>query len=205
MPRYVDPLTRRMEITSAAMRILARGGPQALTLKSLAEELGGSITLVTHFISNRAELFTAVVDDLTDSYDEELRKADEGLHGVERLWRLLLWLSPSGPDEIEAERARINLISHRHEHPSIDHFFDSMEERMRALLRDRLSGLVPDEDLDHAAGFLRAVTNGLTLSAVEHPDLWPADRVEQALRTAVRGLGLEAPASTDEADVAALA
>ena len=76
---------------------------------------------------------------------------------------------------------------------------------MRALLRDRLSGLVPDEDLDHAAGFLRAVTNGLTLSAVEHPDLWPAGRVEQALRTAVRGLGLEAPASTDEADVAALA
>ena len=74
MPRYVDPLTRRMEITSAAMRILARGGPQALTLKSLAEEMGGSITLVTHFISNRAELFTAVVDDLTESYDEELRK-----------------------------------------------------------------------------------------------------------------------------------
>ena len=207
LPRHVDPLTRRAEITSAAMRVLARGGPQALTLKSLAEELGGSITLVTHFISNRSELFTAIVDDLTDGYEEELRERDHGLAGVERLWRLLTWMTPSDTDEIEMERARITLISHRHEHPSIEHFFDAMEERMRALLRERLSGVVPDDDLDHATGYLRAVTNGLTLSAVEHPDLWPADRIEQTLRTAVRGLGLEAPAAgaTETPDVAALA
>lgn len=193
MPRYVDPIERRAEITAAAMRVLGRGGPQALTLKSLAEELGGSITRVTHFIANRSELFTVVTDDLIEGYVEELRKREHGAHGIDRLWSLLTWLAPETLEDVEREQARIALISHRQEHPSIEHFFEAMETMMRSLLRDRLAEVVSDDELEHATEFLRAVTNGITLSAVEHPDLWPPDRVEQALRTAVRGLGLEAP------------
>lgn len=195
MPRHVDPVERRAEITTAAMRVLGRGGPQALTLKSLAEELGGSVTLVTHFIANRKELFTALTDDLTEGYEEELERREEGARGVERLWSLVTWLCPMSKDEIEREQARVALISHRHEHPSIEHFFDAMESRMRSLLRNRLTEVVPADEVEHATEYLRAVTNGVTLSAIEHPDMWPPARAEQVLRTALRGLGLEAPPS----------
>ncbi len=97
MPRHVDPAQRRREITVAAVRILARSGPRSLTLKSLAEELGGSITLVTHFFSNREDLFSAVVQELTEGYDHELAEMEAGASPVERLRILLQWMVPRMP------------------------------------------------------------------------------------------------------------
>lgn len=190
MPRPIDVHARRLEITNAAIRILARGGTSALTLKSLAEELGGSITLVTHFFANRKELFVAVTDELIASYDLLMEELDQGLTGFDRLYAVLMVITPTTAGDIESEAGRIALVPHRREHESIEHFFEAMEVRMRSLLRDRLRGLVPDDELEDAVGYLRAVTNGLTLSAVEHPDVWTADKVEAALRTALLGLDL---------------
>jgi AcrR family transcriptional regulator len=190
LPRPIDQYQRRLDITNAAIRILARGGASALTLKTLADELGGSITLVTHFFSNRKELFVAITDELIATVETEIANADEGLVGYERLWRLLQWMTPSTPEDVESEAGRIALIWHRAEHPSIEHFFDAMEKIMRDLLRERLRDLVPDDEVEDAAAFLRAMTNGLTLSSVEHPDLWPVDAVERALTRALRGIGV---------------
>lgn len=190
MPRPIDVHARRLEITNAAIRILARGGTSALTLKSLAVELGGSITLVTHFFANRKELFVAVTDELIASYDLLMEELDQRLTGYDRLYAVLMVITPTTPGDIESEAGRVALIPHRGEHESIEHFFQAMELRMRSLLRDRLQGLVPDDDLEEAVLYLRAVTNGLTLSAVEHPEIWTADRIEASLRTALRGLDL---------------
>ncbi|MFG2044944.1 TetR/AcrR family transcriptional regulator [Dactylosporangium sp. NPDC048998] len=190
MPRPIDVHARRLEITNAAIRILARGGTPALTLKSLAEELGGSITLVTHFFATRKELFAAVTDELVTTYEPMLQELDEGASGPERIYNLLMWMVPSDAEDIETEAGRIALIPHRGEQQSIQYFFDAMEQRMRSLIRERLVGLVPDDELDSAVGFLRAMTNGITLSAVEHPDLWPAERVRTVVETALRGLGI---------------
>jgi len=194
MPRSVDPHARRLEITNAAIRVLARGGTQALTLKSLAEELGGSITLVTHFFTNRDELFVAITDELINSYDAMLDEAEQDLDAYARLRALLIWMSPITAEDVETETGRIALIWRRKEHESIGHFFDAMEDRMRSLLRRRLDGMVATDMLEEAVGYLRAVTNGLTLSAVEHPDLWPRERIEWVIDHALEGIGLK-PAS----------
>lgn len=190
MPRIVDPHARRQEISEAAIRVLARGGTQALTLKSLAEELGGSITLVTHFFANRDELFVAITDDMIASYDAMFDDTDDGVDAYGRLRSLLTWMSPFTAEDIAMETGRIALIWRRDEHESIAHFFTAMEQRMRSMLRRRLEGLVPTKDLDNAVAYLRAVTNGLTLSAVEHPDLWPPERIEWVIDRALDGLGI---------------
>lgn len=196
MPRVVDLHARRLEITYAAIRVLARGGTQALTLKSLAEELGGSITLVTHFFANRDQLFVAITDELISSYDAMLDDdPDDELDDYGRLRSLLTWMSPTTAEDVAMETGRIALIWRRDEHESIEHFFTAMEERMRSMLRERLQGLVPADDLDSAVAYLRAVTNGLTLSAVEHPDLWPREQVDWVLDRALAGLGVSPGAS----------
>ncbi|MEU9448890.1 TetR/AcrR family transcriptional regulator [Streptomyces sp. NPDC048277] len=199
MPRPIDHHERRLEIANAAIRILAAGGTQALTLKSLAKELGGSITLVTHFFSNRDELFVAITDELISSYDPLMEEVDHGEVGYDRLLNLLRWMVPTEEEDVTAETGRIALVPHRGEHDSIGHFFDAMEDRMRALLRERLRDLVPDDDLEPSVGYLRALTNGVTLSAVEHPDLWPPDRIEWVLERGLRGLGLPRPAGAPDA------
>jgi AcrR family transcriptional regulator len=190
MPRHVDHVQRRREISAAAIRILARGGPSALTLKSLAEELGGSITLVTHFFSTRAELFTALVDDLIVEYDAELAEIEEGADQLGRLKILVQWMLPLTADDIETEAGRIALIPQRGEHAGIDHFFDAMETRMRDLLRSHLQDLLPEREIDAAVALLRATTNGVVLSAVEHPDRWPRESQLAVVDAVFASLGL---------------
>lgn len=190
MPRYVDPAQRRRDITVAAVRILARSGPRSLTLKSLAEELGGSITLVTHFFSNREDLFAAVVQELTEGYDHELADLEAGASPAARLRILLEWMVPLNAEGIEAEAGRIALIPHRGDHESIDDFFNVMEERMRGLIRRHLEDVGAEIDLAFATSYLRATTNGLTLSAIEHPDLWPEKLQKQVLDVALSALGI---------------
>ncbi|VXB14259.1 TetR/AcrR family transcriptional regulator [Aeromicrobium sp. 9AM] len=191
MARHVDHVERKREIAQAAIRILGRGGTSALTLKSLAEELGGSITLVTYFFSSRAEIFAAVVDDLVAGWDEELAQLEEGADAVGRLKILLEWLLPLDPEDVANESGRIALIPHRGEHASIDRFFDVMEYRMRGLLRSHLMGLVPANELEAAVSLLRATVNGVVLSTVEHPNLWSRDDQLAVIDAAMRSLSLK--------------
>jgi len=195
MPRQVDHRQRRKDITAAAVRILSRGPTSQLTLRSLAEELGGSITLVTHFFANRDDLFVAIVDDLIAGYDAEIAKLEEGEDEVERLRTLLRWMVPSKRSDIERECGRVALIAHRAEHQHVQYFFDSMERRMRGLLQSHLRPLVPREELNASVDFLRATVNGIVLSAVEHPQRWPRARQFKTIDLALRGLGIEPTSS----------
>jgi AcrR family transcriptional regulator len=195
MPRQVDPVERRRQITSAAINILAAGGASALTLKSLAEELGGSITLVTHFFSSREDIFTAIVDDLANGFDAELEALEKGADAHGRLRILLEWMIPLAAEDVDQESGRIALISQRHTHQGIDHFFSVMESRVRGLLRSHLEPLVAESELPLYVDYLRALTNGLVLSSVEHPEIWTRERLVAVLDTSTRALGLQAPAS----------
>lgn len=195
MPRQIDPIERRRQITSAAINILATGGASALTLKSLAEELGGSITLVTHFFASREDIFTAVVDDLAESYDSELQTLEAGADAPGRLKILLEWMVPLSPQDVDQESGRIALISQRHTHQGIDHFFEVMERRVRGLLKSHLEAVVPEHDVPHYVDYLRALTNGLALSAVEHPEIWTRERVLGVIHRSISALGLEVTAA----------
>lgn len=54
--------------------------------------------------------------------------------------------------------------------------FRAMDTKVRTLLRLHLTDLVPPGDVERAVEFLRVATNGVALSVVEHPHLWPAER-----------------------------
>ena len=188
MPKYVDHAERRREITDAAVRILARGGASALTLRSLADELGGSITLITHFFASRDDLFSGIVDDLIATYRAELDELESGASPQDRLHILLRWMLPVDGDSTAREAGRIALVPHAGESSSIQRFFDVMEDTMRRLFAEHVAELDLGLDAELAAAYLRAVINGIVLSRVEHPDLWPEARQRAVLDIALYGL-----------------
>lgn len=194
MPKIVDHKTRRHDISVAAMRVLARNGPDGLTLRALARELNGSITLVTHFYADRQTLLEGIVDELSTNYDEDLASLPASDDPVESLRSYILWMMPMTPQEIEVERCRVALV-HSSENPSIARFFDAMETKARHAFRERLDGLIDAAEMDAAVDFLRALVNGAVLSAVEHPDLWTTERQRAVAERGLRGLGIVDAAS----------
>ncbi|MFE2317262.1 TetR/AcrR family transcriptional regulator [Streptomyces sp. NPDC059441] len=191
MPRHVDHEQRRRDIIDASRRILVSGGgPSALTIRAVAKELGGSITLVTHFFPTRPELMRAVVAEMIESYDTELAALEEGADAPTRLRILMRWLLPLAENDWAAEKGRIVLIAQREQEPSIGEFFTTMDTRIRDLLRRHVEPLVPAERVDVTIDLLRVLANGLVLSAVEHHHAWPQERQLAVLEEALAAYGL---------------
>ncbi len=177
MPRNVDRDERRREVTRAAIQLLAKRGPRGLTLRALADELGGSITLVTHFYPNRRALLDAITEQVIEDSTAELAAFDDqDLAPAERLRQFLIWLLPTTPDYIEMERGRVMLASETDAHFNVQKFYDTWESTTRGLIERYVTPLVPAEEKDFYVDLLRVIGNGVVLSAVEHPKTWTEDK-----------------------------
>lgn len=195
MPRPLDLPQRRRDITAIALRILSEVGLDGLTLKAIAVELGGSITLVTHIYPTRRDLLLGIAENLLDEYDAQLPELEAGAADrPERLRILLEWMLPRSDAGWSQERSRIVLLSDNETGPILA---SKMDLRMRALIREHLVGLVPADEVDEYVDLLRVVTNGIVLASVEHRFDWPAERQVKILHAALRRLDLlPAPSAT---------
>lgn len=199
MPRYVDHEARRQEIVAATERVLAERGMNGLSFRNVAALLGGSTTLITYFYKTQEELLTDVAIRLTQQWERDVRALDaESDDPWERLRTLLIWLVPSTEAGRVSERARIQLVADElggAEHRDTLRRFD---RKMRQLLRTHVREVVPADGVPGVVDLLRAATSGVVLSALEHPDEWPAERqvavvdhvletVELTMRTSANG------------------
>lgn len=190
MPRAVDRDARRKEIADAAQRLLSERGPGALTLRGLAEEMGGSITLITHFYPTRAALLVGITDQWLQWLDEDLARIEFGRTPEQRLRLLLEWMLPLSLEDKRRETGRVMMASERSSDLKVQTFYAAMDSRMRGLLREHLTPFVPLAELEDAVESLRVFANGIVLSAVERPTKWPRRRQLRALDFAMRALDL---------------
>ena len=198
MPRHVDPVARRRDILLATTSVLAQGGMRGLSVRTVAERLGGSTTLVTHYYPTMKDLLDELSTSMVESWDEEFAGLERGIDDPRaRLMVLLEWLLPVDEQTRIEESARINLLAD--ELTGSDHrkTFRAWERQVRRLLRDHLVDLLPEDAIDGAVELLRVVINGVVLSAIEHPRDWPRPRQLAVVEDALGGLGLPAPTARE--------
>ena len=184
MPRAVDIDDRRRKIAHAALKLIASKGFEGMTLRAVAAELNGSLTLVTHYYPSRAALLQAMANQLIAEWDGDLRKLEAGVDDPWRRLRTFLeWLIPLDTESQLEERARIVLAAEtRDNHPGIQDALNTWDRAMRGALQEHLEGIIDDPDEVRAmTETLRLFTNGIVLSVVEHPDEWPPERQRSAL------------------------
>lgn len=177
MPRSVDHDERRRDITRAAIRLLAKNGPRSLTLRALADELGGSITMVTHFFPNRRAILDAVTSQLIEEGATDLAAFESAqLAPAERLRAFLMWLLPTTSETLQLERGRVLLSAESDAHFNVQEFFDTWERTIRDLIERYVAPLVPEDERQFYIDLLRVVQNGVVLSSVEHPKYWTPEK-----------------------------
>jgi AcrR family transcriptional regulator len=176
MPRELDLERRRAEIADASIRLLARHGSKGLTVKALANELGGSTTLITHIYPRKADLYEGILESFERSLDADIAAHDASADALENLRAFLDWCMPTTPAEIEEERLRLALLDHAGTDRRMRSFLDRLDGRMRNLFRRHLEPLVEPGRLDTLVLVFRAATNGGTLAVFEHPVTWSHER-----------------------------
>ena len=176
MPRVVDHDARRRDIATVALTLLARDGASGLSLRNIAAEMGGSLTLVTHYYANRQELMTDLARQICDGWQADIDRMDEAHHEPrERLRTFLAWMLPLTEKGQEEEHARLALLV-ADSAPDCRAVLVEFDNDLRELLRQRLAGLVPKKRVPVVADLLRAFTSGIVLDAQLTPELWPAKR-----------------------------
>jgi AcrR family transcriptional regulator len=193
MPRHVDQDDRRAEILRATLEILAERGPQGLTFRAVAGRMGGSSTLVTHYFASRQALLDNLAAEVAN-WPTEVAELEVGVDDPsERLRLFLHWLVPSDEEGMIKERGRMNMIGEWDTRVRTHHLFDTWDQHVRDHLRRHVESLVPRRSVEATVDLLRSITNGITLSAVEHPADWPQKRQFAVIDDALDRLGL-APA-----------
>ena len=194
MPRQVDHARRRREIVDATLKVLSENGTRGLSVRAVANEMGGSTTLVTHYFPTQRELLDEVSEQLLADWDEEIRAIDANEDApADRLQSLVRWLLPLNDAGLRDERNRIHLLAGQLLGEENRAIFQAMETKIRNHLRTHIAGLVPANDVERAVELLRVTTNGVVLSVIEHPESWPPERQIAVLDWLMASLGIGTP------------
>jgi AcrR family transcriptional regulator len=185
MPIQVDVSQRRADIAAATFRVAARDGFAAVTLRSVAGEMGVSTTAITNYLPTRADLLLNAVERMTDEWLAELeacrldREPRDALRAVMRealtwdqdeLVRSQFWVAVLGTESLPIRR-RVG--------------------EMESAVRDVLAKVVDEcghPEADAAADQLFLLAQGVAASIVEAPGRWPPERLLRVADVAVDGV-----------------
>jgi AcrR family transcriptional regulator len=188
----VDAQQRRREIVDAAIAVLAKQGFRGLTMKALAKELGGSVTLVTHYYRQRDDLIDDIADVLVGGWVADSLAFESDIEEpAERLRAFVHYLLPITEQRMTQERAYFMLLSASDGDSHVRGLLTSFDRQVRGLFRDHLRPLVAADALARTTDGIRALVLGVTLSAVEYG--WSAKRQRDTVDNALKMILNSAP------------
>ena len=211
MPIPADHHARRNQVVEVALKLIAKAGLEAVTVRDVAAAAGFSTAIVSHYFRNKMELlhlcYQATIDHSTARWEAALVANDGDLRAYlaeimpldeERFMEWRIWLAfwaKAATDEAFAviQRDCVTLARSR-----ITDAIDALHER--GMIR-------PEVDRPHAARQLLALITGMAVQVMFDPEDWPAERqhglIDSNLRPLYRPTKL--PAALREAGPAAVA
>ncbi|MEU3017813.1 TetR/AcrR family transcriptional regulator [Nocardiopsis sp. NPDC007018] len=194
MPKIVDHEERRRALAEALWRVIARSGPQTVSIRTVAAEAGLSSGALRHYFQTREELLVFALDlseeRVVRRMREHSRDQDPDATVVERAAGFAEHMLPL--DEIRRAEYRVweatGIIGERD--PRLEERWNQQRGLYRQLV-GALGGLPrlddparthPDPWLEDWASFLHTFVDGLSLQMMVNPDQVPPDTARARLR-----------------------
>lgn len=183
MPKRVDHSSRRATISDAVMRLLARDGLEAISLRHVAAEAGVSVGQVQHYFPSREEMMEYAASTIAERVAERISVygPEPGLH------RMLTALLPTDADSAADARIAIGYLAFASVRPQIAETLAT-----NALsFRDHIATMLDTHpDPKTAADTLLALLDGLAMHVAIGQ--LAADTAREILTTAIdNALGAE--------------
>ncbi|WP_369184655.1 TetR/AcrR family transcriptional regulator [Streptomyces sp. Y1] len=201
MPKIVDPVERRQAVADAVLRVAAREGLEHASLRNVAEEAGLAIGSVRHYFAGSSELMLFAMGELARRIDDRIRTHARALldpaAGTDRHARtreLLAEVLPLDAERREESALWLSFVTAARTRPELRARSAEMQAGLDELVRHvltearRAGGIAPGLDLAVETRRLSALLDGLTLQAVQHPDLVGPDDLRAALAAHLDGL-----------------
>jgi AcrR family transcriptional regulator len=85
---------RRIEVAKAAWRVIVREGLDRASMRAIAQELGSSTGVVTHYFRDKEELTLFALEQVFENVLEDMKTCAEGQQGIEGLVQMIFVALP---------------------------------------------------------------------------------------------------------------
>lgn len=187
MPIYVDVQERLDELAVATLAVIQRESLAAVTIRSVAREVGRSTAVVTNFLPTRAALVLNAFRHGRKEWDRELAEATDGLDGPERLERALEWWTSSGPLDDALRQLWLEILVTAGTDEEFAALASDLGREDHARAEQLVRAAVADAD-DQAVDILLLVLRGFWVAALESPDEWNPERGLLAVQAVLSAL-----------------
>jgi len=187
--RLVDHEKRRCQIAGVALELIAREGLEATTLNRIAQEMGASIRVVTHYFADKDALLLAAYRMMAEQSREHIAAAVE--RDPTDLVGLLMALC--GTDEVSLNRwkAYVAFWGKADRAPALAEEQRRASEQAQATIGKVIMARHPTQAYaGHIPMELLAIVYGISVLRILDPESWNLSSVQAAVERAVRNLRL---------------
>jgi len=184
MPREVDADQRLADIAAATIRVARSAGSHAVTIRSVARELGGSTTLVTNYLPSRAALILNALDHGRDRWQAALDESLARAATADRFAAVIEWSLTTGPDEPVLRALILEIVANADREPDLRLSLQRETTAFQRLLLDEARNAAY-ADPEHVAGLAYLLVRGSYFAGMEDPARWDESELREVIQAAL--------------------
>ena len=185
---------RRIEVAKAAWQVIVREGLDRASMRAIAQELGSSTGVVTHYFRDKDALILFALEQVFENTVEEMKACIEQWQGLERLEKMIFLALPMESIDRDDWKVWVAFLGYSigREHLVQEH--RKRYESLRQIIHQELANLQRAElirgdlDLSFEANALIALVDGISIGVVISPEQFSADQQQYLVRRHIDSL-----------------
>ncbi|MBN4003363.1 TetR/AcrR family transcriptional regulator [Nostoc sp. LPT] len=185
---------RRIEVTKAAWRVIVREGLDRASMRAIAQELGSSTGVVTHYFRDKEELTLFALEQVFENVLQDMKTCAEGRQGIDKLAQMIFVALPLEDIDKADWKVWVAFLGYSigrdrlvQEHRKRYNFLRQIISQELADLQKALV-IRADLDLTLEANALIALVDGIGTSVVICPEQFSADQQKYLVLRHINGL-----------------
>jgi len=173
---------RRIEVAQAAWRGIFREGLDRTSMRAIAQELGSSTGVVTHYFRDKEELILFALEQVVDSALESMRACAKEQQGIDRLEQMLAAALPLKDSDRDDWKVWIAFLGYSIGRDRLIQQHQKRYDRIRQILYQELADLQTAKliranlDLTLETKALIALVDGIGTGVVICPEQFSAEQ-----------------------------
>ncbi|AFZ47805.1 regulatory protein TetR [Cyanobacterium stanieri PCC 7202] len=160
---------RRKEVSQATWQVIIRDGLDRTSLRAIAQELGCTTGVVTHYFRNKEELILFALQQVTEELEQTMRQQATGKEGLEKIHGMLLAFLPLDDHRQNLVRVWVAFLGYAVGRDSLLAEHKHSAKRLHGIIKQELEELEAENmikknlDLESEVNSLLAFVNGMSL------------------------------------------
>jgi AcrR family transcriptional regulator len=185
---------RRIEVANAAWRVIVREGLDRTSMRAIAQELGSSTGVVTHYFRDKEALILFALERVFEHVLVEMQTAAQGKTGIEALEQMICTALPLEMSDKDDWKVWVAFLGYSigREHLVIEH--RKRYDLLRQFISQELTNLQTanliraDIDVTLEANALIALVDGIGTGVVIYPGQFSAQQQQYLVRRHISSL-----------------